>query len=134
MHIDAVRYRTNFNTLIEASDAGYLSTRADLIAGKSFVWGDNRFWDAYGRFALIHDIDGKSKVRVADYGFAEDLSPCAMSLAPASAPPGAKTEPPIWKPPPSWAAALNFPGKLTSGFSTGFRKTKARCFRAFVRK
>lgn len=80
MHIDAVRYRTNFNTLIEASDAGYLSTRADLIAGKSFVWGDNRFLDAYGRFALIHDIDGKSKVRVADYGFAEDLSSLRYEL------------------------------------------------------
>lgn len=80
MHIDAVRYRTNFNTLIETSDAGYLSTRADLIAGKSFVWGDNRFLDAYGRFALIHDIDGKSKVRVADYGFAEDLSSLRYEL------------------------------------------------------
>lgn len=68
------------NTLIETSDAGYLSTRADLIAGKSFVWGDNRFLDAYGRFALIHDIDGKSKVRVADYGFAEDLSSLRYEL------------------------------------------------------
>ena len=49
-------------------------------AGKSFVWGDNRFLDAYGRFALIHDIDGKSKVRVADYGFAEDLSSLRYEL------------------------------------------------------
>lgn len=134
MHIDAVRYRTNFNTLIEASDAGYLSTRADLIAGKSFVWGDNRFLDAYGRFALIHDIDGKSKVRVADYGFAEDLSSLRYELGAGVSTVWSEDGTAYLEASPSWATALNFPGKLTSGFSTGFRKTKARCFRAFVRK
>ena len=80
MHIDAVHYRTNFNTLIETSDAGYLSSRFDLSAGRSFAWGNGNFLDAYGRFALIHDLDGKSRVRVADYEFTEDLSSLRYEL------------------------------------------------------
>lgn len=80
MHLDSIRYRTNFNTLVEASDSGYFSAHADLVVGKSFNWGKNNFLDTYGRFALIHDIDGKSKVQIADYTFNEDLSSLRYEL------------------------------------------------------
>lgn len=80
MHLDSIRYRTNFNTLVEASDSGYFSAHADLVVGKSFNWGKNNFLDTYGRFALIHDIDGKSKVQIADYTFNEDISSLRYEL------------------------------------------------------
>ncbi len=74
MHIDGISYRTNFNTLVETSGADYFSSRADLVGGKTFLRDGDGFIDAYGRLALIHDIDSKSEVRIADYTFTEDMS------------------------------------------------------------
>lgn len=74
MYLGSVHYRTNYNTLVEADDANYFTTRADIVTGKTFTTLKNNRLDAYGRFALIHDVDGTSDVCVADYCFKEDLS------------------------------------------------------------
>ena len=74
MRIKGISYRTNFNTLVEADDENYLSMRADLVAGKTFTFDSGNYLDIYGRFAIIHDMDGKNTITVADYAFSEDIS------------------------------------------------------------
>ena len=74
MRIKGISYRTNFNTLVESDDENYLSMRADLVAGKTFTFDSGNYLDIYGRFAIIHDMDGKNTITVADYGFTEDMS------------------------------------------------------------
>ena len=74
MRIKGISYRTNFNTLVEADDENYLSLRADLVAGKTFTFDSGNYLDIYGRFAIIHDMDGKNTITVADYAFSEDIS------------------------------------------------------------
>ncbi len=74
MRIKGISYRTNFNTLVEADDENYLSLRADLVVGKTFTFNNGNYMDIYGRFAIIHDMDGKNTITVADYGFTEDMS------------------------------------------------------------
>lgn len=80
MHVNKVNYRTNYNTLIDASGADYLSGRTGFAAGKEFVLAAGTILDAYGRFNLIHDWDGKSTVQVADYRFREDVSDTRYEL------------------------------------------------------
>ena len=74
MRIKGISYRTNFNTLVESDDENYLSMRADLVAGKTFTFDSGNYLDIYGRFAIIHDMDGKNTITVADYAFTEDMS------------------------------------------------------------
>ncbi len=74
MMINGLRYRTSFNTLINASDADYLSTEAGVAAGRGFKLDNDALIEAYGRFNLVYDWDGKIAVKVADYKITEKLS------------------------------------------------------------
>ncbi len=74
MHINGADYRTNFNTLVEMSNAGYFSGNAGLVGGKKFAVGKNSSLDAYGRFNLIYDWDGKNEIKVASYSMTEDIA------------------------------------------------------------
>ena len=74
MMSNGLRYRTSFNTLINASDADYLSTEAGVAAGRGFKLDNDALIEAYGRFNLVYDWDGKIAVKVADYKITEKLS------------------------------------------------------------
>ncbi len=80
MHIDGISYRTNFNTLVQASDAGFFSGNVGFSGGRAFNFDNGASLDAYGRFGLIYDWDGKSRVQVADYTFEEDISSLRYEL------------------------------------------------------
>ncbi len=74
MSVNGVSYRTNFNTLIDASDADYLSGSIGIAAGRLFTLDNGAKVEPYGRFRLIYDWDGKAVVKVADYTFNENVS------------------------------------------------------------
>ena len=80
MRVDGIDYRTNFNTRVSASAADYLGGSIGVSGGKEFVLADGTVFDAYGRFSLMHDWDGKSPVTVADEIFAEDTSSLRYEL------------------------------------------------------
>ncbi len=80
MRIEGISYRTNFNTLVSADDADFLSGSLGLSGGKSFAVSEKTLLDVYGRFNLIHDWDGKNVVQVADYRFSEDASSLRYEL------------------------------------------------------
>ena len=80
MRIEGISYRTNFNTLVSADDADFLSGSLGLSGGKSFAVSEKTLLDVYGRFNLIHDWDGKNVVQVADYRFTEDASSLRYEL------------------------------------------------------
>lgn len=74
MYIKGVSYRTNFNTLISADDADYLSNSFGLTGGKSFNINSDISLDIYAQAALSYDWDTKAYIEVADYSITEDLS------------------------------------------------------------
>ena len=80
MRIDGISYRTNFNTLVEASAADYLGGTVGISGGRSFDLPSGKTLDIYGRAAVLHDWDGKSPVTVADEIFAEDTSSVRYEL------------------------------------------------------
>ena len=80
MRIEGVNYHTNFNTPVSANASDFLSGSIGLSAGKRITLQSASILDAYGRFNLIHDWDGKSNVTVADYTFTEDVSTMRYEL------------------------------------------------------
>ncbi len=80
MRIEGVNYHTNFNTPVRANASDFLSGSIGLSAGKRITLQSASILDAYGRFNLIHDWDGKSNVTVADYTFTEDVSTMRYEL------------------------------------------------------
>ena len=74
MHVEGLEYRTNYNTYVKASGAGFLSGSAGLYGGKEIIFDNGMILNAYGRTNLIYDWDGKSKVQVSDYVFEEDIA------------------------------------------------------------
>ncbi len=74
MYIKGISYRTNFNTLITADDADYLSNSFGLTSGKSFNITPDISLDVYTQVALSYDWDTKAYIEVADYSITEDLS------------------------------------------------------------
>ncbi len=74
MYIKGISYRSNFNTLITADDADYLSNSFGLTAGKSFNITPDISLDVYTQVALSYDWDTKAYIEVADYSITEDLS------------------------------------------------------------
>ena len=71
MYVQGVDYQTNFNTLIQADSADYLSNSLGFTGGKSFYLDSGVVLDAYSQVNMIYDWDAKSSVAIADY-FAED--------------------------------------------------------------
>ena len=71
MYVQGVDYQTNFNTLIQADSADYLSNTLGFTGGKSFYFDSGVALDAYSQVNIIYDWDAKSAVTIADY-FAED--------------------------------------------------------------
>ena len=74
MHVEGLEYRTNYNTYVKASGAGFLSGSVGLYGGKEISFNNGMILNAYGRTNLIYDWDGKSKVQVSDYVFEEDIA------------------------------------------------------------
>ena len=71
MYVQGVDYQTNFNTLIQADSADYLSNSLGFTGGKSFFLDNGVILDAYSQMNVIYDWDAKSSVTIADY-WAED--------------------------------------------------------------
>ena len=70
LDFDNVRYRTNFNTEVDASNEASWLGRAGLKAGrflKSYPA------EIYGQINVVREFSGSNRVRVADYTFVENL-------------------------------------------------------------
>ena len=74
MHLNGTKYRTNFNTLIEAEDTDFANLSLNLAFGKGWALDNGALIDVYGKTGIIHDWNGEGRVRVADYAFAEDIT------------------------------------------------------------
>ena len=74
MWIKGVSYRTNFNTLITASDQNDFKGSIGITGGKKYVFSETADAEVFGKFSLIHDWKSESKVEVADYLMNEDMS------------------------------------------------------------
>ena len=74
MYINGVRYKTNYDTLIDADSADYLSNTLGLTFGKSFELGNQSLLTAYTQANLVYDWDAKNSISVADYQLTEDMA------------------------------------------------------------
>ena len=74
MWVNGVRYRTNFNTLIEGSSQDNVKGSVGVNGGKVYQLSEKAKMEVFGKFSLIHDWKSESKVWVADYLMEEDMS------------------------------------------------------------
>ena len=74
MWVNGVRYRTNFNTLIEGSSQDNVKGSVGINGGKVYQLSEKAKMEVFGKFSLIHDWKSESKVWVADYLMEEDMS------------------------------------------------------------
>ena len=74
MWVNGVRYRTNFNTLIEGSSQDNVKGSVGINGGKVYQLSEKAKMEVFGKFSLIHDWKSESKVLVADYLMEEDMS------------------------------------------------------------
>ena len=74
MWVNGVRYRTNFNTLIESSSQDNVKGSVGVNGGKVYQLSEKAKMEVFGKFSLIHDWKSESKVWVADYLMEEDMS------------------------------------------------------------
>ena len=81
MYINGVRYKTNYDTLIDADSADYLSNTLGLTFGKSFELGNQTLLSAYSQANLVYDWDAKNSISVADYQLTEDMASLHYALS-----------------------------------------------------
>ena len=81
MYINGVRYKTNYETPIDASSADYLSNTLGLTLGKSFELGNQSLLTAYTQANLVYDWDAKNSISVADYQLTEDMASLHYALS-----------------------------------------------------
>lgn len=81
MYINGVRYKTNYDTIIDADSADYLSNTLGLTFGKSFELGNQTLLSAYSQANLVYDWDAKNSISVADYQLTEDMASLHYALS-----------------------------------------------------
>ena len=120
MRVDGIDYRTNFNTRVSASAADYLGGSIGVSGGKEFVLADGTVFDAYGRFSLMHDWDGKSPVTVADEIFAEDTSSLRYELGAGIAAAWNETNSAYFEASTQLGSSVRFPWEINIGIQFNF--------------
>lgn len=120
MRVDGIDYRTNFNTRVSASAADYLGGSIGVSGGKEFVLADGTVFDAYGRFSLMHDWDGKSPVTVADEIFAEDTSSLRYELGVGIAAAWNETNSAYFEASTQLGSSVRFPWEINIGIQFNF--------------
>lgn len=80
MAIDDIDYRTNFNTRVQGKDADSLLGRIGVMSGRRFEKAADFPFEAYVRFSVLEEFNGKAKITVADYQFKEDVSDTMFRL------------------------------------------------------
>ena len=120
MWVNGVRYRTNFNTLIEGSSQDNVKGSVGVNGGKVYQLSEKAKMEVFGKFSLIHDWKSESKVWVADYLMDEDMSSLHYKLGAGVKGSWNENQSAFVEISTHWGSNLDIPYEITLGYQYEF--------------